>query len=117
MFNDKRNENKSIKEKQTDDANFIFKHFTNNLIEQSTSESQRNALTRFNFVNFAFSTSLLAASLNQYSFSNSFSQDFTFFSKSSFHSSSTLLTIINDKAKTIFVANMTNSIAIRQNDG
>ena len=33
MFNDKRNENKSIKEKQTDDANFIFKRFTNNLFK------------------------------------------------------------------------------------
>ena len=33
MFNDKRNENKSIKEKQTNDINFIFKRFINNLIE------------------------------------------------------------------------------------
>ena len=40
MFNDKRNENKLIKRKQTDDANFIFKYFINNLIEQSASESQ-----------------------------------------------------------------------------
>ena len=40
MFNDKRNKNKSIKEKQTNDANFTFKHFTNNLIEQNASKSQ-----------------------------------------------------------------------------
>ena len=40
MFNDKRNENKSIKEKQTDDANFTFKRLTNNLIEQNASKSQ-----------------------------------------------------------------------------
>ena len=33
MFNDKRNENKLIKEKQTNDANFTFKRFTNNLIK------------------------------------------------------------------------------------
>ena len=64
MFNDKRNENKTIKKKQTDDANLIFKHFTNNLIEQNTSKSQRDALTMFNFVNFAFSTSLLVILFN-----------------------------------------------------
>ena len=40
MFNDKHNKNKTIKEKQINDANFIFKHFTNNLIEQNASESQ-----------------------------------------------------------------------------
>ena len=39
MFNDKRNENKTIKEKQTDDANFTFKRFTNNLIEQNALKS------------------------------------------------------------------------------
>ena len=64
MFNDKRNENKLIKEKQTNDANFIFKRFINNLIEQNTLELQRNALTKFNFVNFVFSILLFAASLN-----------------------------------------------------
>ena len=79
-------------------------------------KSQRNAFTRFNFVNFAFSTLLLAVSFNQYLFSDSFSQDFIFFSKFLFHLSSTSLTIINDKMKTIFVANMMSSIAIRQND-
>ena len=116
MFNDKRNENKSIKEKQTGDANFIFKHFINNLIEQNALKSQRNAFTKFNFVNFAFSTSLFAVSFNQYLFLDPFSQNFTFFLKFLFYSSSTSLTIINDKTKTIFVANMTSSIAIRQND-
>ena len=64
MFNDKRNKNKSIKKKQTDDANFIFKYFINNLIEQNALKSQRDAFTIFNFVNFVFSTSLLAASFN-----------------------------------------------------
>ena len=64
MFNDKRNENKLIKEKQTNDVNFIFKHFTNNLIEQNALKSQQNAFTKFNFVNFVFSTLLLAASFN-----------------------------------------------------
>ena len=39
MFNDKRNKNKLIKEKQTNDTNFIFKHFINNLIEQNASKS------------------------------------------------------------------------------
>ena len=38
MFNDKRNENKLIKEKQTDDANFTFKRFINNLIKQNASK-------------------------------------------------------------------------------
>ena len=116
MFNDKRNENKSIKEKQTDDTNFIFKRFINNLIKQNASKLQRNAFTKFNFVNFAFSTSLLVASFNQYSLLNLFSQDFIFFLKFSFHSSSTSLTIINNKTKTIFVANITSLIIIRQND-
>ena len=39
MFNDKRNKNKSIKKKQTNDANSIFKRFINNLIEQNASKS------------------------------------------------------------------------------
>ena len=39
MFNNKRNENKSIKKKQTNDANFTFKHFINNLIEQNALKS------------------------------------------------------------------------------
>ena len=64
MFNDKRNENKTIKKKQTNDANFIFKRFINNLIEQNASKLQRNALIMFNFVNFVFLTSLFATSLN-----------------------------------------------------
>ena len=33
MFNDKRNENKLIKKEHTNDGNFIFKRFLNNLIE------------------------------------------------------------------------------------
>ena len=64
MFNDKRNENKLIKEKQINDINFTFKRFINNLIKQNALKSQRNAFTKFNFVNFVFSTSLLAASFN-----------------------------------------------------
>ena len=39
MFNNKRNENKLIKKEQTDDANFIFKRFINNLIEQNALKS------------------------------------------------------------------------------
>ena len=38
MFNDKRNENKTIKKEQTNDVNFIFRRFTNNLIEQNMSK-------------------------------------------------------------------------------
>ena len=40
MFNNKRNKIKSIKKKQTNDANFIFKRFINNLIEQNASKLQ-----------------------------------------------------------------------------
>ena len=70
----------------------------------------------FNFINFAFSTLLLAILFNQYSLSNLFSQDFTFFSKFLFYLSSTSLTIINDKTKIIFILNMTSSIEIDRND-
>ena len=35
MFNDKHNKNKSIKKKQINDTNFIFKRFINNVIEQN----------------------------------------------------------------------------------
>ena len=70
MFNDKRSENRKIKEEQTNYSSSIFKHFINNLIKQHASESQQGALTAFNLVNFAFSTLLLATSFNHYSSSD-----------------------------------------------
>ena len=70
----------------------------------------------FNFINFVFSISLFVILFNQYLLSDSFLQNLTFFLKFLFHLSSTSLTIINNKIKTIFISNMINLIEIDQND-